>query len=70
VQLSDRILVMTFRPGRVKRVVEIDLPRPRTSEIVGSEAFGRYVSQVWHDLREEALRGMAESEIGALGGRP
>jgi NitT/TauT family transport system ATP-binding protein len=70
VQLSDRILVMTFRPGRVKRAVEIDLPRPRTSEIVGSEAFGRYVSQVWSDLREEAVRGMAESEIGALGGRP
>lgn len=61
---------MTFRPGRVKRVVEIDLPRPRTSEIVGSEAFGRYVSQVWNDLREEAVRGMAESEIGALGRRP
>jgi NitT/TauT family transport system ATP-binding protein len=70
VQLSDRILVMTFRPGRVKRAVEIDLPRPRTSEIVGSQAFGRYVSQVWNDLREEAVRGMAESEIGALGGRP
>jgi NitT/TauT family transport system ATP-binding protein len=70
VQLSDRILVMTFRPGRVKRAIEIDLPRPRTSEIVGSEAFGRYVAQVWNDLREEATRGMAESEIGALGGRP
>jgi NitT/TauT family transport system ATP-binding protein len=70
VQLSDRILVMTFRPGRVKRAVEIDLPRPRTSQIVGSEAFGRYVAQVWNDLREEATRGMAESEMGALGGRP
>jgi NitT/TauT family transport system ATP-binding protein len=40
VQLSDRILVMTYRPGRVKRVVSIDLPRPRTSEIVSSDAFG------------------------------
>ena len=70
VQLSDRILVMTFRPGRVKRVVEIDLPRPRSSEIVGSAAFGHYVAQVWNDLREEATRGMAESEINALSGRP
>ena len=70
VQLSDRVLVMTFRPGRVKRLVEIGLPRPRTSEIVGSEAFGRYVAQIWNDLREEATRGMAESELGALGGRP
>ena len=58
VQLSDRILVMTYRPGKVKRIVEIDLPRPRTSEIVSSEAFGRYVAQIWSDLREEASRGL------------
>jgi NitT/TauT family transport system ATP-binding protein len=62
VQLSDRIMVMTYRPGRVKRIVDIDLPRPRTSEIVGSEAFGRYVAQIWSDLREEASRGMLDDE--------
>jgi NitT/TauT family transport system ATP-binding protein len=62
VQLSDRILVMTYRPGKVKRIVDIDLPRPRTSEIVSSEAFGRYVAQIWNDLREEASRGMRDDE--------
>ncbi|MBV9348392.1 MAG: ABC transporter ATP-binding protein [Pseudolabrys sp.] len=62
VQMSDRILVMTYRPGRAKRIVDIDLPRPRTSEIVGSEAFGRYVAQIWADLREEASRGMRDEE--------
>jgi NitT/TauT family transport system ATP-binding protein len=66
VQMSDRILVMTYRPGKVKRVVEINLPRPRTSEIVGSEAFGRYVAQIWNDLREEANRGMRDEEKNAL----
>src|SRR5665213_7251 len=66
VQMSDRILVMTYRPGRMKRIVDIDLPRPRTSEIVSSEAFGRYVAQIWSDLREEASRGMAEAESNAL----
>jgi NitT/TauT family transport system ATP-binding protein len=66
VQMSDRILVMTYRPGKVKRVVDIDLPRPRTSEIVGSEAFGRYVAQIWSDLREEASRGMRDEESHAL----
>ena len=66
VQLSDRILVMTYRPGRVKRIVEIDLPRPRSSDIVSSEAFGRYVAQIWSDLREEASRGMHEAEALAL----
>jgi NitT/TauT family transport system ATP-binding protein len=62
VQLSDRILVMTYRPGKVKRMVEIKLPRPRTSEIVSSEAFGRYVAQIWGDLREEASRGLEDEE--------
>ena len=62
VQLADRILVLTYRPGRVKRVVDIRLPRPRTSEIVSSEAFGRYVAQIWSDLREEASRGLSDDE--------
>jgi NitT/TauT family transport system ATP-binding protein len=66
VQMSDRILVMTYRPGKVKRIVDVDLPRPRTSEIVGSEAFGRYVAQIWSDLREEASRGMRDEEAHAL----
>ena len=68
VQLADRILVMSYRPGRVKRMVDIKLPRPRTSEIVSSEAFGRYVAQIWADLREEASRGLNDDESRALRG--
>jgi NitT/TauT family transport system ATP-binding protein len=66
VQLSDRILVMTYRPGQVKRIVEINLPRPRSSDVVSSEAFGHYVAQIWGDLREEASRGMLDEESRAL----
>jgi NitT/TauT family transport system ATP-binding protein len=66
VQMSDRILVMTYRPGKMKRIVDIDLPRPRSSAIVTSEAFGRYVAQIWNDLREEASRGMRDEEGHAL----
>ena len=66
VQLSDRIAVMTYRPGQVKRMVEIALPRPRSSEIVSSEAFGRYVAQIWSDLREEANRGLSDEEMSKL----
>jgi NitT/TauT family transport system ATP-binding protein len=69
VQLSDRIVVMTYRPGKVKRIVNVDLPRPRTSDVVSSDAFGHYVAEIWGDLREEASRGMAESEAGAARGR-
>src|SRR6202171_6138228 len=38
VQLSDRVLVMTYRPGRLKRVVDIHLPHPRDSEVVRADA--------------------------------
>lgn len=68
VQLSDRVLVMTYRPGRLKRVVEIDLPHPRDSEVVSSDAFGHYVAQIWQDLREEASRGIHEDETRVLQG--
>jgi NitT/TauT family transport system ATP-binding protein len=68
VQLSDRIVVMTYRPGRVKRIIDIDLPRPRTSEVVSSTAFGRYVAEIWSDLREEATRGMLDAEARSMGG--
>jgi NitT/TauT family transport system ATP-binding protein len=69
VQLSDRILVMTYRPGKLKRVVEIKLPRPRSSEIVSSDDFGRYVAQIWSDLREEASKGLKDDEARRGAGR-
>ena len=69
VQLSDRILVMTYRPGKTKRIVDIKLPRPRTSEIVGSDDFGHYVAQIWSDLREEASKGLKDDESRRSGGR-
>ena len=69
VQLSDRIVVMTYRPGQVKRTVKIDLPRPRTSDVVSSDAFGHYVAEIWADLRAEASRGMADTELRTRGSR-
>ena len=68
VQLSDRVIVMTYRPGRVKRIVDIDLPHPRDAGVVGSDRFGRYVAAIWQDLREEATRGIEDSEAQARAG--
>ena len=62
VQLSDRVLVMTYRPGKVKQIVDIRLPRPRTAEILSSKDFGHYVAEIWNDLRDEASRGMRDAE--------
>lgn len=62
VQLADRVVVMSYRPGRVKRIVTVDLPRPRTPDVLTSEHFGRLVGRIWDDLREEASRGMRDDD--------
>ena len=68
VQLSNRVVVMSYRPGKIKHVIDIDLPRPRTSEVIATSEFGRYVGEIWSDLREEATRGMADAEAQIAGG--
>ncbi|MGH7796986.1 MAG: ABC transporter ATP-binding protein [Candidatus Binatia bacterium] len=62
VQLSDRVMVMTARPGKVKAIVDVDLPHPRDSTIIASERFGRLVGQVWGALREESIRSFKQTE--------
>lgn len=52
VLLSDEVVVMTPRPGRVHRVVPIDLPRPRDRAVEESSAFADHVAVVKHTLRD------------------
>lgn len=42
VALSDRVIVMTPRPGRIDTILEIELPRPRDKSIIASKAFNEY----------------------------
>ncbi|HVQ77139.1 MAG TPA: ABC transporter ATP-binding protein [Candidatus Binatia bacterium] len=44
--LSDRVVVMTPRPGRLARVLEIDLPRPRRVEMEFDDRFRRYSEEI------------------------
>jgi NitT/TauT family transport system ATP-binding protein len=50
--LSSRVVVMSARPGRITRVIDIDLPRPRTDDTRESERYFELVTEV-----REALRG-------------
>jgi NitT/TauT family transport system ATP-binding protein len=53
VYLSDRVLVFTVRPGRVKEEVFIDLPRPRELTIKRTPEFVRYADRIWRLIEEE-----------------
>ncbi|MTE16421.1 ABC transporter ATP-binding protein [Nocardia aurantiaca] len=55
--LSDRIAVMTRAPGRVKAVLDVDLPRPRDAEVRSSEDFVHIRSRVARILEEEVRIG-------------
>ena len=50
--LSDRVVVMTPRPGKVRQVLRIDLPRPRSLDVRDSEAFALNVRHVNHLFQE------------------
>ena len=53
VYLADRVAVFTKRPGRVKKTVDIDLPRPRELNIKRDQRFLEYEDQIWSSIEEE-----------------
>jgi NitT/TauT family transport system ATP-binding protein len=63
VLLADRVVVMTYRPGTVKRVVPIALPRPRDP---GSEAFNCVEAELTALVMEEEARHQADERHGAV----
>ena len=67
VYLSDRIVVLTSRPGRIKETVDVDLPRPRTLGLKRTPEFGRLVDRVWSSIEEEVKASMSlELENGRV----
>ena len=51
--LSDRVIVMTARPGKMKSIININLPRPRDYEMRLSPGFNDIKLQIWNTLKEE-----------------
>jgi len=69
VYLSDRVLVFTARPGRLKEEVRIDLPRPRELAVKWAPDFGRYTNHIWNSIEEEVREGIGFEMRGRVGAR-
>ena len=59
VLLADRVVVLARRPGRIKAVVDIDLPRPR-APLRSAPEVARIVDRIWSIIRDEAAMAIAE----------
>src|SRR5689334_5151402 len=53
IYLSDRVMVMTKRPGRAKKIFPIDLPRPRDYEMRVTPEFNELKLEIWNELKDE-----------------
>ena len=54
--LADRVVVMSSHPGRVREVIDIDLPRERGESLRAHPRFGQLTDQIWQLIRDEAWK--------------
>ncbi|MDP7559525.1 MAG: ATP-binding cassette domain-containing protein, partial [Planctomycetota bacterium] len=60
--LADRVAVMTTRPGTIKKIVAVDLPRPRDYRILTSERFVEHKVELGEAIHEEAKKAFEAGE--------
>ncbi len=60
--LADRVIVLSARPGRIARIIKVDIPRPRSMAVLSDPAFARVCGEI-----RKLLYGV-EDEAGAAGG--
>jgi len=58
--IADSVSVMTARPGRIKKRMVVNLPRPRSVEVTTSPVFNELKREVLALIREESLRAASE----------
>ena len=63
--LSDEIVFLTNAPARVKRIIQVDLPRPRNLKMLSTPRFAEIQSQILDDLLEEAKKSFSEGMANA-----
>jgi NitT/TauT family transport system ATP-binding protein len=62
--LSNEVVVMSARPGRILERVKIPFSHPRDAGLAGTPAFGEIAARLWQTLSGEAKKSFIESEAG------
>jgi len=57
--LADRLIILSNRPARVRKILDINLPRPRELKVLTSDEYLDYKKQALEILHEEAMRAFA-----------
>jgi len=63
--LADRLVILTNQPCRVKKIMEINLPRPRNFSIMGSSEYLEIKREALELLHEEAMKSFASGAVNA-----
>lgn len=63
--LSQQVWVMSYRPGRIIDVVDVNLPDERDPSVVSTPRFNELHNRVWSSLQEESMRGFRQEEGAA-----
>ena len=72
ISLGDRVAVVSNRPGTIREIVDIDIPRPRLleGEIRGHHRYGELREQLWNLVKDEALGATAMAADDGAGAPP
>lgn len=61
--LSQQVWVMSFRPGRIIDVIDVDLPADRDVSVISAPEFNTLHARVWRSLEAESKRGFAQDRL-------
>jgi NitT/TauT family transport system ATP-binding protein len=67
IYLSDRVLVMSARPGRLLADIAVDLPRPRDLHVKRTPQFIAYTDEIWGLIESQVKRTMAAEQMAPSG---
>ncbi len=63
IYLADRVIIFGARPGKVKDVLKIDIPRPRKLSVKRDKQFLEYEDRLWNQIEEEVRKTMAADQV-------